>query len=159
MSLDPNFDPFADFETLAYREIFASRVIEAPLKPVYAAFSDPDQLVRWWGPKGSTCVLEEFDLRDRGKWRYTIRDSEGISTSIEYVFVYVVPEVMVSVRYESSPQYQLGIAFAEQAAQTVVCVSQVFNSLPEHEQFSDTMFRMIEESLERLAQLLGEKKN
>ena len=32
------------------RELFTSRVLDAPHERVFRAFSDPAQLVRWWGP-------------------------------------------------------------------------------------------------------------
>lgn len=34
------------------REIVTTRLIDAPRERIFEAFSDPDHLTRWWGPKG-----------------------------------------------------------------------------------------------------------
>ena len=62
--------PSTGHERAADRELVTSRVIAAPRSRVYAAFADPAQLARWWGPAGFTNSFETFDLRPGGSWRF-----------------------------------------------------------------------------------------
>jgi uncharacterized protein YndB with AHSA1/START domain len=45
-------DGFA--EPLSDREVVTTRVIDAPRELVFKAWTDPEHLAQWWGPKGFT---------------------------------------------------------------------------------------------------------
>jgi uncharacterized protein YndB with AHSA1/START domain len=45
---------------IANREISSSRVFDVPRDLVFEAWTDPDHLSRWWGPKGCTSAFHEF---------------------------------------------------------------------------------------------------
>jgi len=60
------------------REIRAERIFDAPRERVFALFTDPAMVPEWWGPKGTTTIVEQDDVRVGGDWRYVIRnDSDG----------------------------------------------------------------------------------
>ncbi len=48
------------------REIVTTRVFDAPRERVFRAWTDPDHLAKWWGPKGFTNTFQEFDMRPGG---------------------------------------------------------------------------------------------
>jgi uncharacterized protein YndB with AHSA1/START domain len=78
------------------RTLVNTRVFAAPRSTVFAAFSDPAQLVLWWGPKGFTNTLQEFDLRPGGTWRIVLHGPDGSDYPNEKKFVEVVaPERVV----------------------------------------------------------------
>lgn len=52
------------------REIVLSRVIDAPRESVFDAWTDPDQLAIWFGPRGLTIETHEADIREGGVWRF-----------------------------------------------------------------------------------------
>lgn len=53
-------------------------VIDAPASAVFAALSEPEQLVQWWGDDSSyRCAKMEADLRVNGAWRTTGADGDG----------------------------------------------------------------------------------
>ena len=43
-------------------ELVTTRWLDAPRARVYRAFSDPDELARWWGPAGFANTFHAFDL-------------------------------------------------------------------------------------------------
>ena len=45
------------------------RVIKAPVERVFAAWLDPRQLQKWWGPPSMTCTHAEVDARTGGRYR------------------------------------------------------------------------------------------
>ncbi len=45
------------------------RTIRATPQRVFAAWTTPEQLMTWWGPKGVRCPSAEVDLREGGTYR------------------------------------------------------------------------------------------
>jgi len=54
-------------------QLTISRVFDAPRALVFRAFTDPDQLATWWGPKGHSLLRSgiESDVRPGGYQRWT----------------------------------------------------------------------------------------
>jgi uncharacterized protein YndB with AHSA1/START domain len=64
----------------APREFTLIRILDAPRTIVWKAWTEPEQLARWWGPVGYTTPLStiELDLRPGGAFRFTmIADDTG----------------------------------------------------------------------------------
>lgn len=53
------------------------RHIAATPAQVWAAWTDPDILPRWFGPKGYSCTTKEIDLRSGGIWRFDMIGPDG----------------------------------------------------------------------------------
>ena len=43
--------------------------MKAPVERVFAAWTLPEQILRWWGPRPVTCCSAEIDLRVGGSYR------------------------------------------------------------------------------------------
>lgn len=65
-----------NFMTSPDCEIVSSRTVNASQELVYKAWTDPDHLKIWWGPKGFTNTFDEFDLREGGRWRFIMHAPE-----------------------------------------------------------------------------------
>ena len=61
-------------------DLLVERVFAAPPDLVWRAFTEPEHLVRWWGPHGTTTVVTELDLRPGGTWRFVNTSPEGRAT-------------------------------------------------------------------------------
>ncbi|MFA4965976.1 MAG: SRPBCC domain-containing protein [Thermoleophilia bacterium] len=59
------------------RELVVTRVLEAPRDLVFKAWTEPERLLRWWGPKGFTTPAASVDLRVGGAFHYCMRSPEG----------------------------------------------------------------------------------
>jgi len=59
------------------REIVMTRVFNAPRQMIYDAWTKPELLKRWFGPRGWSLVVCEIDLRVGGKWRFVLRGPDG----------------------------------------------------------------------------------
>jgi uncharacterized protein YndB with AHSA1/START domain len=53
------------------------RVLPAAPSVVFGAFSDPEELAKWWGPEGFTAPSLEFDPRVGGSYRIEMQPPEG----------------------------------------------------------------------------------
>jgi uncharacterized protein YndB with AHSA1/START domain len=80
-------------------EIEITRVFDAPRERVWQAWTEPDQLVRWWGKRGWTAQRAslEMDVRPGGGFRVvTISDADGREMVSEGVYREVVPPERLS---------------------------------------------------------------
>jgi uncharacterized protein YndB with AHSA1/START domain len=67
-------------------QIEVTREFDAPRDLLYRAYTDPELLVQWLGPRGMTMVVDQYDLRHGGAYRYIHRDAEGNEYAFRGVF-------------------------------------------------------------------------
>ena len=53
------------------------RVVDAPRSAVWRACAEPDEIAKWWGPRGFTVPSVEMDLRVGGSYRIAMQPPEG----------------------------------------------------------------------------------
>jgi uncharacterized protein YndB with AHSA1/START domain len=53
-------------------EIVITRILNAPRKLVFEAFTKPEHLIKWWGPRGFTNTFKETDIKPGGVWKFTM---------------------------------------------------------------------------------------
>lgn len=58
-------------------EIRLTRIYNAPIKAVWEAWTDPNQVAKWWGPRGFTLTTRSKDVRTGGTWDYTMHGPDG----------------------------------------------------------------------------------
>ena len=61
----------------ADRELVIVRLVDAPLARVWRAWSDPIEIVKWWGPHGFSDETVERDFRPGGSWKHTMIGPDG----------------------------------------------------------------------------------
>src|SRR6185503_4359023 len=61
----------------ATRALVITRVFDAPRELVWKAWTDPEHVVRWWGPKNYTSPVCKIDFRVGGKYLFCMRSPEG----------------------------------------------------------------------------------
>lgn len=55
------------------RDIIITRIFDAPREQAWRAWTEPESVKRWWGPKGFTTPVSTIDLRVGGKYVYCMR--------------------------------------------------------------------------------------
>jgi uncharacterized protein YndB with AHSA1/START domain len=58
-------------------EIRITRVYDAPVRMVWDAWTDPEKVGKWWGPRGFTLTTKSKELRPGGRWIYTMHGPDG----------------------------------------------------------------------------------
>jgi uncharacterized protein YndB with AHSA1/START domain len=67
------------------------RLIPSPPEVLFALWTDPVQLLRWWGPEGYEASIHVLDARPGGRWRTTLRASDGNVLAMSGVYRIVEP--------------------------------------------------------------------
>jgi len=91
---------------LGLQELFNIREFNAPRELVFRAFIDPDFYSQWYGPRGSVMVIEKFEPKNGGFWRYTLKDHRGKEYAFHGVYHEVkAPERIIdTVEFEGLPE-------------------------------------------------------
>jgi uncharacterized protein YndB with AHSA1/START domain len=117
--------------------LLVRRTIRAPAARVFEAWTVPEHLMRWWGPKGAHCPEATVDLRPGGAYRIANRFSDGNSVWIVGEFEAVEPphRLVYSWRLEPGPatRERVVVSFAAVAEGTEVTVR--------HERIGDAALR------------------
>lgn len=53
-----------------------THVFDTPVELVWKAWTDPERMKRWWGPKNFTSPFCKIDFRVGGKYLYCMRSPE-----------------------------------------------------------------------------------
>ena len=64
-------------DTVTSKPFVISRVLDAPRELVWRAFTEPERMKEWWGPKGVKIVKSEMDLRPGGIYHYGMQVPDG----------------------------------------------------------------------------------
>lgn len=59
------------------RTLTLKKVFNAPVKLVWEAWTNKDQVVKWWAPPGMKIDVEGNDFKVGGKWKYTMPMPNG----------------------------------------------------------------------------------
>jgi uncharacterized protein YndB with AHSA1/START domain len=59
------------------KDFVITRMFDAPRTLVWKCFAEPERMKEWWGPKGSTIVASNMDLRVGGTYHGAMRDPQG----------------------------------------------------------------------------------
>ena len=80
------------FTTPSEREVVMTRVVDAPRRLVWEAWTSPEHLPRWLlGPGGWTMPVCEVDLRPGGAWHFVWRGADGAEMGMRGVYREVTP--------------------------------------------------------------------
>jgi uncharacterized protein YndB with AHSA1/START domain len=78
------------------KDFVITRTFDAPRELVWKCFTEPERMKEWWGPKGSTIVASNMDLRDGGSYHGAMRDPQGNVMWAKFVYREVAaPERLV----------------------------------------------------------------
>ena len=59
------------------QEFSITRLLDAPRELVWQAWSEKDQLEKWWGPKGFDVGVKKLDFRPQGVFHYSMDAPNG----------------------------------------------------------------------------------
>jgi uncharacterized protein YndB with AHSA1/START domain len=141
-------------------QVRTERELDAPRDLVYRAFTEPELLTQWLGPRKYKMTVERFDPRDGGTWRYVHADDSGNAYGFHGVFHGdPSPERMVQTfEFEGAPGHVSmdTVTFEEHDGTTTVRTNSVFQSVEARDAMvASGMGDGMSEGYDRLDELLA----
>jgi uncharacterized protein YndB with AHSA1/START domain len=83
-----------------------SHLYDAPPEAVFAAWTDPEQVARWWAPEGLSIPPESIvvELQVGGRFELTMVDPSGTSYDLRATYVELVEPALIVMRSEPIPE-------------------------------------------------------
>ena len=108
-----------------------TRVLDAPRPLVFKAWTEPEQVARWWGPQGFVTTLCEMDIRPGGAYRVGMRSPKGTHHVRRGVYREIIEPERIVFTYawedaEGRPGHEtlVTVTFAEQGTKTKLTLRQ-----------------------------------
>ncbi len=109
-------------------EMVITRELDAPRELVWAAWTDPVHVARWWGPRGFTNTVEHMDVRPGGSWRFVMHGPDGTDYRNEWVFAEVVRPERLVMDHVTGPRFRMTATFEERGGKTLLTWRSTFAS-------------------------------
>ncbi len=145
----------------AQRVLVITRVFDAPRELVFKAWSEPERLVQWFGPKGFTStVVGSMDPRPGGAYRFHMRGPDESDHWVQGVYREIVEPERIVCTYvwtdatgnSTRPETLLTLTFEEHGQKTKLTLHQaVFESITARDAHEEGWTS----SLERLTEYLA----
>jgi len=71
-----------------------TRIFNAPVEKVWAAWTKPEQIMKWWGPKDFTAPHIELDFRVGGKYLYAMHGPAGTGFDMDMWSTGTIQEIV-----------------------------------------------------------------
>jgi len=98
-------------ENTSDREIVISRVIAAPRELVWQAWTDPQHVANWWGPRGFSTTIKKMDFRVGGVWEHTMHGPDGANYPNKSTFREIVPHERIVFQHGGGRETGPGATF------------------------------------------------
>ena len=142
------------------REIITVRIMDFPKSLVYSAWSNPDHLKNWWGPKGFTNTFEEFDFQSGGKWKFVMHGPDKGNYNNECEFIEIDEPNFIYWKRHSKPLFRIAALFDEtEHEQTKLTFRMIFDTPEECEKLKKFVVDKNEENFDKLEMELAKMTN
>lgn len=141
--------------TAGDNELVTARILNAPRELVFKAWTMPEHLAQWWGPKGFTNTFQEFDLRPGGTWQFIMHGPNGTDYQNKSVFVEIVKPERIVIQHVSGPRFQVTATFEDVNGKTRLTFRQLFETAAEFDKVKSFAPEANEQNLDRLEALLA----
>jgi uncharacterized protein YndB with AHSA1/START domain len=143
------------------REVLITRHFDAPRELVFRAHTDPALIPLWWGPGGTTTIVDQMDVRPGGKYRF-IHSSEDVEYVFSGEFREVVPyeRLVQTSEFDGAPGHVVleTLIFEEVGGKTTLRVLDLCETKEDRDAIlASGMDEGLNESYDRLAQLVAEQ--
>jgi uncharacterized protein YndB with AHSA1/START domain len=150
----------ATVTTPTEREIRIEREFDAPRDRVFAVYTDPKLVPEWWGPRGTTTIVDVMDVRAGGRWRCVARESDGSETAFHGTYREVTPpeRIVQTFEWEGMPGHVAveTAEFEDLGNRTRVVTTTLFHTTEERDgMLGSGMASGMNETYQRLDELLA----
>jgi uncharacterized protein YndB with AHSA1/START domain len=137
----------------ATREITTTRIFDAPRELVFDAWTDAEQISKWWGPVGFTTTTSRMDARTGGVWEHVMRGPNGVDYKNKISYVEVTRPERIIYDHVSGPLFRSTALFEDLGGKTRLTVTMVFGSAELRDRVAKEFKAVegLEQTLSRLA--------
>jgi uncharacterized protein YndB with AHSA1/START domain len=142
-------------------QVVMTREFDAPRELLFRAYTEPELMTQWWGPRRFSMTIDRFEPRHGGEWRFLHRDDDGSEHGFRGVFhgdPSVDGGIVQTWEYEGAPGHVHleTAAFEPRDGGTRLVLTASYQSVEARDaEFEAGMESGARETLDRLDELVG----
>ena len=109
------------------QELKTIKTINAPIEKMWEVWTNPDHLVKWWGPNGFTNTIHQMDLEKGGEWKMTMHGPDGTNFPNRSIFLEIIPNEKIVFEH-FNPHFITTVSFESVDSGTKIEWSMLFDS-------------------------------
>lgn len=115
------------------REIIMTRLLNAPRELVWKVWTQPQHLIKWWGPTGFTTTSNNMKLEAGGEWNFIMHGPDGRNYPNRIVFTEVKKPELLTYKHagdeDTEPvNFDVKITFTAEGRKTRLKMVMTFTS-------------------------------
>jgi uncharacterized protein YndB with AHSA1/START domain len=137
-----------------------TREFDAPREVLFRAWTEPDLIRQWLGPRRLEMIIDCYDVRDGGRWRYVHRDADGTEFGFHGVFhgTPTIDSMVQTFEFEGAPGHVSldRLSLDDLGGRTRVRIHSVYQSVEARDAMvAAGMEQGLNEGFERLEELIA----
>ncbi len=109
--------------SVSEREIFNSRVLNAPRSLVWKVWTEPGHINNWWGPNGFTNTIHKMEVKPGGVWEFIMHGPDGVDYKNKIVYIEVHEPEQLIYDHVSGPKFHVTVKFEDFEGKTYLSKS------------------------------------
>lgn len=106
---------------LKNRTLTIEKTLNAPIDLVWKAWTESEQIIKWWAPQGMKFEIIEHNFKVGGKWKYTMQMPDGTAFVSEGTYREIIEKKKIVTSADFRPMtenVELQVLFEAQGDQT-----------------------------------------
>ena len=117
--------------TTVDREITATRVFDAPRELVWKVWTEPEHIIKWWGPNGFTSTINKMEVKPGGVWQFIMHSPDGVNFENKIIYVEVEKPYRLVYDHVSGPKFHVTVTLEEEDGKTKLTMQMLFDTAAE----------------------------
>ncbi|RYU93302.1 SRPBCC domain-containing protein [Emticicia agri] len=136
--------------------IVTTHIIPVSKELLFEAYTNPEILAQWWGPKGFTNTFHSFDLRPDGLWSFTMYGPDSKAYKNKIIFKEIVSFEKIVFHHDSGPDYWGVVTFTatDTPNHTQLTYAMTISASHVYQKLKDFIIGANEENFDRLEETL-----
>ncbi len=114
------------------RELRITKTFKVPTDLMWEAWTDPGQIVNWWGPDGFTNTIHKMDFKEGGEWKFTMHGPDGTNYPNRSIFREVIPFKKIVFEH-FNPHFITTVLFESKEEETQIDWTLLFDTIEMHD--------------------------
>src|SRR5690242_14092008 len=93
------------------RELFTSRLVNAPRELVWEVWTNPEHIKYWWGPAGFTNTIAQMNVAPGGLWDFVMHGPDGTDYKNQHVYKEVLKPERLVMEHVTGPKFVMTVTF------------------------------------------------
>jgi len=116
---------------ISNRELYITRLLNAPRELVWKVWTEPEHIAKWWGPEGFTNTIHIMEIKPGGIWDFVMHGPDGTDYKNKSVYIEIVKPEKLVFDHITAPKFRFTITFTEQGDKTLLEWCSTFESAEE----------------------------